>query len=226
MSLTLFLAMTLVALFLGKTPLRHPFQWLETYYHELSHGIAAMVTGGRIEKIKLSLNGSGLCYTRGGWRFFILLAGYTGASLWGAYLYLTGWHMGNDGSIVLLAVELGLLALATLLWVRDPITLLIMLAMGLLYGLPLYFTDLQPHVAYTLQFIGIYVMLNAIRAPLHLIDGQLVGDGAELAKSTLILPEGFWIAFWFVFALATLGVCATLTIPGMDVALGVLLWFN
>jgi hypothetical protein len=216
----IFAGMILGAFLLGLTPLRYPFQWLETYYHELSHGLMALLTWGKVGRIKLRFDGSGWCSTMGGSRILILLAGYMGAALWGGYIYLAGWLLGNEGSLTPLYVELSLLAVATLLWVRDPVTLLIMAAAGALYWLPTQYAFLQAHASFILQFIGIYVMLNAIRAPLHLIDGQHVGDGAMLADITFI-PEGVWIALWLAFAMAILAACAVLTLPG----LGWVLWW-
>ncbi|MDD9912529.1 MAG: M50 family metallopeptidase [Alphaproteobacteria bacterium] len=212
----LFVTMVFVALILGVTPLRYPFQWLETYYHELSHGLAAIITFGFIHRIKLNIDGSGWCSTRGGNRFIILISGYMGAALWGGYLYLAGWALGSQGAVELLYLELALLAITTLLWVRDPVTLLIIATMALVYGSPILFPALQGYVSFLLQFTGIYVMLNAIRAPLNLVDGKHVGDGAALADITYIVPKGIWILFWFVFALAVLTFCAATTLPGLQ----------
>ena len=48
---------------------------------------------------------------------------------------------------------------------------------------------------FLMKFIGIYVLLDAVRAPLHLLDGRSIGDGAELAEITFI-PEIVWVIFW------------------------------
>ena len=48
-----------------------------------------------------------------------------------------------------------------------------------------------------LKFIGIYVLLDAVRAPLYLIDGRNYGDGAQLAELTGI-PEILWVSLWLV----------------------------
>lgn len=60
-----------------------PLNWLESYFHEMSHGIAALVTGGQIISIQLFANGAGLCTTQGGISFIISFFGYAGATLWG-----------------------------------------------------------------------------------------------------------------------------------------------
>ncbi len=70
-----------------------PFNWLESYFHEISHGLAAILTGGKVLRIQLFANGAGLCTTQGGISFVISFAGYAGATLWGwgkSFLEYTG----------------------------------------------------------------------------------------------------------------------------------------
>lgn len=210
-----FVGLIVLAFIVGLTPLRYPFQWMETYYHELSHGIAALMTRGRIGRIKLNWDGSGWCSTRGGSRFFILIMGYVGASLWGGYLYIAGFMAGAHDTELFLQIELGILLFTTLFFVRDLITLCIVGTMAATFLGAMYFPYVDA-IPLLIQFMGIYVVLNAIRAPLHLIDGQHVGDGAALADLTYIFPEGVWIVFWLLFAIATLGVLMYLTLPGAD----------
>lgn len=217
----IFGGMIIGALVLGATPLRAPFQWMETYYHELSHGLASLLTFGRFKKIKLNWNGSGYAITAGGSRLLILLAGYMGAALWGGYLYLAGWLSTGTGASQLLSFELLFLGIATVMWVRDLVTLVIVASMAAVFGLPLLIPNI-PYLPYFIQFIGIYVVLNAIRAPLHLIDGKHVGDGAALQDLTKIIPEILWVLWWFCFAIAVLVGCAILTLPGMKLVVG---WF-
>ena len=207
-----FAAMVGVSLALSKSRLGWPLKWAETFYHEFSHGMACVLTGGKIARIELEWNGAGCCTTRGGWRVPTLLAGYMGASFWGGFLYMAGWLAGAEGVTWWLKIELGILALVFLLWARDVTTWIILLIISAVYVLAV----LQVSGVFLplfLQFAGIYVMLNAVRAPLHLIDGRDVGDGAALADIFKILPEGFWIALWFAFAIAVMLACMLATLP-------------
>lgn len=205
-------AMVFLSLALSKGKIGWPLKWAETFYHELSHGIVCLLTGGRIAKIELKFDGSGCCYTRGGWRIPTLFAGYTGAALWGGVLYMGGWMLGDQGLTTWLKLELAVLGIVFLFWARDWRTWVILLIIGGVYGLAL--TRISHFYLPTLlQFVGIYVLLNAIRAPLFLIDGQHVGDGAALADIFHVLPEGVWIALWFVFALLVMGLIMVLTLP-------------
>jgi len=53
-----------VAFIIDYKPLLNlPFLWSETFFHEISHGLAALLTGGTIHNIALNFNGSGVCTT-------------------------------------------------------------------------------------------------------------------------------------------------------------------
>jgi len=92
----IFIGLIGLGIVLAKLPLiSRPFDWMETFFHELSHGLAATVTFGWMKRIKLNWDGSGYCVTRGGLRIPVLLAGYMGAVIAGMAIYLVGWEIGN-----------------------------------------------------------------------------------------------------------------------------------
>ncbi|MBF0589794.1 MAG: M50 family metallopeptidase, partial [Magnetococcales bacterium] len=120
------LGMVLLALAAGEVPLLSwPFRLLETFFHELSHGLTAIATGGEIVSIKLMWSEGGLCVHRGGVRLFTAFSGYFGSVLWGAAIFLAATAVKRRNAVLLsglLAVTVGL---STLLWMRDPISILI-----------------------------------------------------------------------------------------------------
>ncbi len=200
----IFILMVALALGISKTPLRYPFKWLETFFHELSHGLAAIVTFGWIHRVTLNFNGAGSCTTKGGWRFLILISGYLGAVFWGALIYLAGWSLDEVGSVELLYFLNGLIVITTVLWVRSLSTFIILAVMFVVFWLPSQVPN-WAWIPYFIKFMGMYVLLSAVKAPLALIDGKHVGDGAALQDLTFVIPEGVWIVLWFVAGLATLG---------------------
>ena len=197
-----YLAFIVAAFVVSMIPVVHwPFSWLETYFHEISHGLAAMVTGGSIERIVLHFNGAGLCYTRGGWQPLVSFSGYPGAVLWGAAIYL-GARASGKGSHWLAAVIATMVAVSGVLWARDLITILILLIVcGTMYVSFRYVVgNVFPRL---MEFAGVYVMVSAARAPLHLIDGRHIGDGARLANMSDV-PEIVWAIIWCGLAVGAL----------------------
>ena len=178
---------------------RTPLELIATFFHELSHGIACILTFGKIERINLNGDGSGVCTTTGGFSIIILMAGYAGASAFGFLIYYAGKFAGIDSSEKIIYGLLTLIIFATLMWVRSIKTLLIMLIIGVVFYFPLKH-DLYEYTSLYLKFIGIYIAISALKSPLDLIGAEREGDGYDLFKKTLI-PEFIWILAWVGFGL-------------------------
>lgn len=189
--------------FLWSTPFLYPLKILVVFFHELSHGLAALATGGRVVDIEIVAREGGLCRTMGGNRFLTLSAGYLGSLVFGGLILLAAARTRRDRE---LAVGLGLLlGLSALLWVRPllsfgfPFTLAVAAALVLagLY-LPVRWVDVL------LSVVGITSMLYAvvdiqddILARPHLLES----DAARLAALTGV-PTLVWGALWIVLAVA------------------------
>ena len=89
------IALTLIVAFLWSWPVMVPLKILVVFFHEISHGIAAVVTGGEIVSISISADQGGEAWTRGGSRFVTLSAGYLGSLLIGIVLLLCGDQIGK-----------------------------------------------------------------------------------------------------------------------------------
>jgi len=176
-----------------------PFKWLESYFHEISHGLSAIITGGSIVKIELFPNGAGLCTTRGGSRFIVSFMGYAGAALWGTLIYyLASAHQRIAQAFsFLLAV---LIVVSLVFWVRDVLTFVIISSLLVLILAKFKFANLSS-LQLSLQVTGALVLLNSIKSPLYLLDGRNLGDGATLSNLTG-LPEVFWVFIWFVIGIS------------------------
>ena len=70
--LVLTLTIALIALAFWSSFVVYPFRVFVVFLHEISHGIAAVLTGGRIVAVGLTFDEGGVCVTDGGSRFWIL----------------------------------------------------------------------------------------------------------------------------------------------------------
>ncbi|MFQ6371049.1 M50 family metallopeptidase [Shewanella sp. YIC-542] len=203
----------LLALVLSRLPyVSLPFQWLESYFHELSHAIATLLSGGVVSHIRLFPDGSGLCYSQGGWPVFIGISGYAGAALWGALLFwLSTLGKGMRQSYLMLGSAV---LLTLLLWGRDVLSVAIMLSLALLFLLPLKLTY-NTLLRGSLRLVALIVMLNALASPAVLLGLGQGGDAALLARITYI-PAIFWVMLWFAIGLAALYGCWRLVVAGRD----------
>jgi hypothetical protein len=91
--------------------------------------MAALATGGWVERIELSPRLGGACYCPGGNAFLTLSAGYLGSLAWGALILEAGQRAGSRAHRVVQGLGAGVLLL-TLLYVRGVFGFLF----GVLFG--------------------------------------------------------------------------------------------
>ena len=200
--LVLPLALAAAALLLWGTFVVYPFRLFVVFLHEISHGIAAVLTGGSIVRIGLSFDEGGVCITRGGWRLLILNAGYLGSLLWGALFLPIGARRTRARSVI---GAVGVFTLVmTLAYVRTWFGFFYGLATGLV--LVAVAAKLKPAVSETLlAAIGatsvLYAIWDVAADVLVLHSGQ--SDASALARLTG-LPAILWGAAWIAFSAAVL----------------------
>jgi len=115
----LLIAITVVIVAIWDTWAVYPLKILVVFFHELSHGITAVATGGRIVEVRVDAMQGGLCLTEGGSRFLTLSAGYLGSLILGGLLLLAASHFKRKNIPNLI---LGLvLFITTIVYVRPVI---------------------------------------------------------------------------------------------------------
>ena len=108
-----------VVYLLWNTAVVFPLKIFTVFLHELSHGLAAIATGGAIERIELTADQGGVCWTRGGSRFLVVSAGYLGSLLFGALLLVVGGRARPAVQRAVVALAGAVVLVATFLWIRT-----------------------------------------------------------------------------------------------------------
>jgi hypothetical protein len=182
----------------------YPVKAFVVLLHELGHAAAALLTGGEVERIELSANLGGVCWSRGGWRLLVLPAGYLGSMLFGGVILVAAARTRNDR---LLAALVGLSVLAlTIVFVRT----LFGIGFGLVFGtalvcsarwLPQAVNDML------LRFLGLASVLYAvIDIKEDLVSRTVPGSDAYAMSRELFLPPVFWGLLWMALAVVAAGV--------------------
>ncbi|MBO2591214.1 M50 family metallopeptidase [Shewanella algae] len=199
-----FLLELLLALMLTHLPyVSVPFKWLESYFHELSHALATLLSGGIVSHIQLFPSGAGFCFSQGGWPLLIGFSGYLGAAFWGCLLYhLATWPRGIRISFAFIGA---LVLLTILLWGRDVLTLSILISLSVLFLLPLKFGG-NRLLSGSLRLVALMVMLNALASPAVLLGLDDRGDAVLLAEYSWV-PAFVWVLLWFASGLLALLLC-------------------
>jgi hypothetical protein len=180
---------------LWPTPLVYPLKVFVVLLHEISHALAAIATGGHVERITLDPMQGGLTEARGGNAFLMLSAGYLGSLLWG--LALIEAAAGKPKTVRLVVGAVGLFILAmTVLYVRN----IFGLVFSLFAGAALLFSArrLRPPVLVALLLVlgltsALYALLD-IRSDI-LQRPELRSDAVMLGEITGI-PGIVWGLVW------------------------------
>jgi len=173
-----------------------PLRVFVVLLHEVSHGLAAVLTGGRIVSIELSPREGGLCTTAGGWPFVISSAGYLGSALFGALFLLLGTRGRPRAHRVATGLLGAALVLLTLVWVRSAFGFAYGLAAGvLLLGVARWLPEGAS--SFALRLLGVTSLLYApwdITSDL-ILRSVPASDASALARMTGI-PALVWGLLW------------------------------
>ena len=195
-------AMVAGVFLLWNTPLMIPLKILIVFFHELSHGLAALLTGGSIESISISSQQGGLTTTRGGSLFLITSAGYLGSLLIGVLLFLVALKSKVDRG--LMALLGGSMLLVALLYMRELFALGFTLATGAAMLASTKYLPAQVNDA-ALRVIGLTSM---IYVPFDILSDTILRSGLRSDAYNLAQqvggPTALWGGIWLLISLATI----------------------
>ena len=182
--------MLLLSMVLWDTIVLYPVKLFVVLLHEISHGAAAVLTGGSVVEIQIDHRIGGLALTRGGWPFVVVSSGYLGSMLLGGCILLLSLR--RRGAPVLAAAIAVMVLVVTVVFLRNAFGLIFGLAFGaamLVTGCPQYVGGMSCP----------YAMVDVAQDLLTLEPRQT--DAAILAGMTGI-PAIVWGVLWSAAALA------------------------
>ncbi len=195
------LAIVAAVWLLWDTSIILPLKILVVFFHELSHGLMAIVTGGEIVRIEVVHQEGGLCVSRGGNRFLILSAGYIGSLCWGGLLLVLAARSNYDRSV---SAALGVLLIAATLWWVRPLA-----SFGFVFGLFTgsallavgYYLSHQVNDV-LLKVLGLTSCLYALLdIKSDILDRPHLKSDAAMMAEEFGMPTQFWGLLWAVIAI-------------------------
>lgn len=201
-------ALTLVLLVLWQIPgvglAVYPFRLFGTFVHEISHGLAALATGGNFHRFTVSPDLSGLAWSAGGWRWAISSAGYIGSAVFGGLLILLAARgVASRVLLMVLDVALGLLCL---LFVRNVFGIVTGLALAAAMFLAGYRLR-PPWSDMVLLVLALQLVLDGFNSLFTLLRlsaaSNVQTDAMSMAQATGI-PAVVWTVIWAAISLAML----------------------
>lgn len=177
----------------------YPFTILATWFHEMGHGLAAILMGGRFEHLVIYSNGSGFAqYALPADRIrltdaYIAACGPLGPAAAGSMLILSS-RTAKATRIALLLLG-AVLLISTAIWVRSVTGWLVLPVLGLaILAIALGATGQVQQFA--IQLLGVQACISVWRQFAYLFSTGGVGPGSlsdtAAIADALILPYWLW----------------------------------
>ncbi len=205
----------LVADSFSLTAITYPVRLFVTFVHEAGHALAALLTGGQVQSFTVSPDGSGYAVTAGGNISLILPAGYLGAALFGALLFLLSSRAPSITRALSLLLGIGFIALTVLFARPDASGNMTALIVGVGYGVALALLGwLAPQGinVFLLNTLAILTGLNAVFDLAYLVtnadigNAGIVNDAAAFSQEVApLLPPSVVALLWAAIAIGMMG---------------------
>jgi Peptidase M50B-like len=201
--------------------LLYPFKLLATWLHELSHGLAMIVTGAGFDHVLIYRDTSGLAYGQsepgGISRAVIAAAGYMGTPLWGALLLVVtpNARLARWALLLLAALLIGTALTVIDLPNADPFGPLAIGAIGAACAAAALVVPARWRLAIA-HFIAAQSCVNSILdirvllRPSQVVGGQVAGasDAHNMAAATFGTTATWavwtWAIIWLLWSLGVL----------------------
>ncbi len=182
----------------GGNYILYPFTILATWFHEMAHGLTALLLGGRFTKLLIFSDGSGAAYYSGPLllgtfgKVLVAAAGPMGPPVAGAALILTSRSL--KATSITLKLLGSFLLISTAVWVRSLFGVVTIPLMGVgVLGIAL--KGSEPVQRLLVQFLGVQACVSTYRQVDYLFSysaGPLgISDTAQIQQA-LLLPYWFW----------------------------------
>jgi len=179
--------------------LLYPFIILGTWFHEMSHGIAAILAGGDFLYLEIYSNGAGLAaHTGSSWgavgNAFIAGAGPLGPTFSGVVLLRLSTKMKKPG-IVLQILSL-ILIVSVFFWIRSIFGVISILLFGIIFFISaIKLTEKGKRLL--LQFLAIQSFTSVYLSIGYLFSSGGIVEGSSYLSDTQVIADNLFLPHWF-----------------------------
>jgi len=196
----------------------YPVRLFVTFVHESSHALVAVLTGGSVQSLTISSDGSGVVYSMGSGLISQLLtssAGYLGATAFGVLLlYLIRRNFSPNKLLTALGIFVGIMTIV--FTVISPVfnifslqaafsSILFTIIAGIFLASALVVLGLYSNLKvanFAVAFLAVQCLLNSLSdlKTVFVLSSPLIGsdiqtDAANMQNATGI-PGFMWVAIW------------------------------
>lgn len=186
-------------------PVLYPLKLLVVFFHESSHALVTVLTGGEVKELMLNAQQGGRVISMGGNRFLTLSSGYLGSLIWGIVIYLLAVRTRLDKPLMG-ALGVSIIAMA-FFFSSESFAMTFCMVVGVVMMASAYFVPMEINDM-ILRVIG---MTSMLYAPLDIYSdtiqrSHLRSDAFMLSEEmggSTMLWGGVWIFISIVLLVLT-----------------------
>ncbi len=188
----------LLSILFWNSAIIYPIKLFVVLLHEISHGLIAILTGGKVESIEINYHLGGSCSINGGNHIFIAFAGYLGSLIWGALLFMFSFEKSK------LKYFSTFLALLLLYFSANYISgvngvIFTLLFIIVLILLPRFLSfQINKIIFSSIGLISCLYVLTDIKEDIFVSEFRITD--AQLLSETLGLSPFFWGFLWLIIS--------------------------
>ena len=168
--------------------LMYPVRIFVTILHELGHAAGGIITGGKVEYVRINYDGSGRASVLGGNIPIIVMGGYVGSALFGNILFYIGVKAGKMARVTLYLIG-AIMIFSALFWFSHLFSSISQIIFGLIAIGLAYKKWIMPEI---LMFLGIASLVYIIQD----FNGGPSSDLALYAERVRFLSPKIWSYIW------------------------------
>lgn len=181
--------------------IQYPFHLLGTWFHEMGHGLTALLVGGHFGHLEIYENGGGVAYSSVSnsympisiARAFTAAGGLLGPAIVGATLIASA--KSHKSSMIALRVLIGIMIISLIIWIRSFWGIAVMSVFAVLLFVITLFKSRKLEVI-TIMFLGLQSVLSTYLQLNYLFTKQFERDGAIQISDTQAIAENLFGTYW------------------------------
>lgn len=177
----------------------YPFTLLGTWFHEMAHGLAAVILGGNFVELEIYSNGSGVAHYYGPLALgnigyaIVAAAGPIGPTIAGSIFLVMSVNK-NATKFALYFLFFALIV-SVILWVRSYVGFAVILVFGIVTFL-IAARAQRKIMRRTLQFLAIQAFMSVYLSIGYLFSTGGTINGQQFVSDTAHIEENLWLPYW------------------------------
>lgn len=181
--------------------IQYPFHLLGTWFHEMGHGVTALLVGEQFHYLEIYENGGGVAYSSVGnsylpipiARALTAAGGLLGPAIVGSLLIASAKNHGS--SMIALRILIGIMVLSLILYIRSFWGIAILSSFVIFLVIVTLFKSRKLEVV-TILFLGLQSVLSTYLQLDYLFTKQFERDGVIQISDTQAIAENTIGAYW------------------------------